>query len=117
MKVYYAHFLGTYNTKQEQRDIETITKIFADAEIINPNNPVYSEAYKTQGMELFLGLVDKCDVLVFRGCVNGKIPAGVYKEISRAKERQMPILELPSYIGREMTIEDTRQMLLEIGTR
>ena len=68
-------------------------------------------------MDLFQELVLKCDLLIFRCCVNGKIPAGVLKEINWAKENSIFTLELPSFINREMSVDDTRNMLLEMGTR
>ena len=119
MKIYYAHFSGIYNTKQESRDMETIQKIFPDAIIINPNKKEHQEGYKSSGlgMDYFLNLVRECDILVFRGCVNGKIGAGVYKEIMAAQEEGMPVIELPSYLGREMSVDETRLMLTELGIR
>lgn len=118
MKIYYAHFIGIYNTKQEERDLDTIKLLFPIAEIVNPNSKENEELYKSKGMNLFFELVNDCDILVFRGCVNGKIPAGVMKEIKYTKEKYcMSIIELPTFINREMTVDDTRNMLSELGVR
>lgn len=37
MKVYYAHFMGIYNTPQEIRDILTLHNL--GLKVINPNSP------------------------------------------------------------------------------
>ena len=121
--VYYAHFMGIYNTKQEERDMELLKTLFPDADIINPNCAEIQEKCnqikETGGnvMDMFEGIVKGCSVVAFRGCVNGKIGAGVWKEIMAAKECGIPVVELPSYLDREMSVEDTRLMLTELGCR
>lgn len=119
MKIYYAHFSGIYNTKQEERDIETIKNLFPDANIINPNTPEHQEGCKKSGLKInyFFNIVKECDALIFRGCVNGKIGAGIFGEIKIAQEKGIPIIELPSFLDREMSINETRQMLNELGLR
>jgi len=117
MKVYYAHFVGIYDTKQEERDLNTIKTIFPNAEIINPNNDKHNKGYKQYGMNYFEILIEECDVLVFRGCINNKISTGVYQEINMAKEHYIPVVELPTMLNREMSVQETRQMLIELGIR
>ena len=117
MKIYYAHFIGIYNTKQEEKDLETIKSIFPNDEIINTNSQDNELLYKTIGMDLFFKLIEQCDMLIFRGMINGKITAGVYSEINFAKTLKLPILELPSYVNRGMSVNDTRQTLIELGIR
>ena len=128
MRIYYAHFIGIYNTKQEERDLQTLKILFPEAEIINPSNDQIQNDYRqflasdrnspsTSAIDYFCDLVKTCDVLAFRGCVNGKIGAGIWKEIETAKAESMPIIELPSYLDREMTVTETRQLLREFGTR
>jgi len=119
MIIYYAHFSGIYNTKQEERDMETIKKLFPEALIINPNTVEHQERYKTSGlgMDYFFNLVKSSDILVFRGCVNGKIGAGVWGEIQMAQEKGIPIIELPSFLDRAMSVDETRLMLKELGVR
>lgn len=125
-KIYYAHFMSIYDTKQEERDIKILKTLFPDADIINPNSTETQEECKRiqsetgsgeSVMDYFKSIVDSCHILAFRGCVNGKIGAGVYKEIRQAQELGLPIIELPSFIDREMSVESTRQMLKELGTR
>ena len=116
--IYYAHPITIYNTPQEERDIDTITKIFPSQTIYNPSKDTKSnEGYKQNGMEYFLKIVDKCNILIFRGIPNNYIPAGVMSEINRAKQNNVLILELPSYFNRELSVEDTRVYLKESGSR
>lgn len=117
MRVYYAHPIDIYNTMQEVRDVELLTNVFCSDIIINPNSRENEVAYQTIGMSHFLEIVDECDLLVFRGYPMGRIPAGVWKEISRAREKNIPVLELPTLVDRAMSVDDTRQFIKEIGTR
>jgi hypothetical protein len=117
MNLYYAHFIGIYNTKQEQRDMEMLQNIFPNYIIINPNIEEHQIGCKENGMKYFEDIVKDCDLLVFRGCVNGKIPAGVHKEVQCAKNNNIPIIELPCLINRAMSVDDTREMLMELGVR
>jgi len=117
MKIYYAHFMGIYNTSQEPRDIETIKKLFPRAEVVNPNCKESEIGYKLCGMSYFTEIVQGCDVLVFRGLPYSKIPHGVFTEIECAAKCSITIIELPCFTGRKMDIEDTRSYLKEIGFR
>jgi hypothetical protein len=121
MKVYYAHCLAIYNTPQEERDI----KLLADMgfQVENPNQKHHSDAYlkiRQEGgspMEYFTDLVQQCDAVAFRGLPGGLIPAGVFKEVSIALEKEMPVIELPCYFNRATSVEETRTFLKEIGER
>ena len=100
--VYYAHFMGIYNTKQEERGMELLKALFPDAEIINPNCEEIQEKCKQikeadgNAMDMFEDIVKGCSVVAFRGCVNGKIGAGVWKEIMVAKA--FPLLSFPAIL-------------------
>jgi hypothetical protein len=119
--IYYAHCICIYDTEQEKRDIAIIKRLFPNVEILNPNNPEVPEHYKRKGMEYFRELIqEKCSILIFRALPNGRIPAGVAKEIEYAKEYNIPVIELPCYTNftnRVMSVEDTRLFLNEIGYR
>jgi len=118
LSIYYAHPVDLYNTPQEIRDLDLIDNLFGDNyKVINPNSPKDEDAYKAQGMEYFLNIVSGTNLLIFRGYPTGKIPAGVYKEIVRAIECGIPVLELPGLVDRVLSVEDTRQFMREIGTR
>lgn len=114
--VYYAHCLAIYDTPQEQRDIELLKSL--GFEVYNPNCEEASAAYKQHGMNWFLDKVASCDAVAFRSLPSGKIPAGIYKEVNHAIERRIPVIELPSRLSqRELTVEQTREYLQEIGLR
>ena len=131
MKCYYAHCMAIYGTPQEERDIKTLKAL--GFEVLNPNSPGYIEeaaAIRQHHEELhtsdpghyvmnyFMELVSTCECLAFRALPDGKIPAGVAKEIAAARENDLPIMELPSALTlRAMSVEATREFLTEIGQR
>jgi len=117
MKVYYAHCSNLYGTPQEERDISTLMKLRFT--VYNPNNEVASELYRDQGMAAFKALVEACDCLCYRALPDGRIPAGVAKEVVWAVEKGLPVFELPhGFIDdRIMSVESTRGYLYEIGAR
>lgn len=118
MKVYYAHPLNIYNTPQEQRDLDTLATLFGAENILNPNTRELDTLYKRNyDMNMFFDLVRACDVLAFRPTPFGKITAGVAAEIQVAKESGKLIIELPNFIGRNMSVEMTREYLSEVGQR
>lgn len=129
MKVYYAHCIGLYDTFQEIRDINTLLGL--KLEIVNPNNPETDKKYKellksvntNEGYNqvfdsIFNSKIDICDVFAFRSLPDGRISAGVARELKYAKETGKIIIELPSnIISRSITKEETKEYLKEIGYR
>jgi hypothetical protein len=131
MKVYYAHFMGIYDTPTEQRDVETLTKL--GLTIVNPNSEEISAEYNklknaigNQGnqaayesaFEVFFKLVRECEVFAFRALPNGRIPGGVAMELKIAQENNKIVIELPcSTFSRSMGGEETREFLRDIGKR
>ena len=132
LKVYYAHCMAIYNTKQEARDIALLEAL--GFEVVNPNSKEIDAAYekrkadiaaaKTAGtdpMELFRPFAQgegACDLIAFRGMTDGAIPSGVAKEIEMFKEVKKPVIELPSCITRRcLTVQETREALCETGFR
>lgn len=112
MKIYYAHSISIYNTKQEERDIKTLELL--GFEVVNPNKEIHQKNYKSKGMDYFVELVKACDSIAFRSHPNGDIPTGIYKELQTDK----PIIELPSSINRrQLTVDETREYLKEVGFR
>ena len=124
--VYYAHCMAIYNTPQEKRDVELLESLGFD--VLNPNAKEHiEEVMKTQQnklldkdeigmlvMEYFSSLVDKCDIVAFRALPDGRIPAGIAKEIKRGNM----VFELPSGIlKRTISVEETREYLREAGQR
>jgi hypothetical protein len=117
MKVYYAHPITIYGTKQEARDIETLTALGFD--VLNPNNPDLALKYEhIKDMSVFTESVLLSDGLAFRAMPDGSIPAGVKTEIDWAKGAGKPVFELPSCVERRwLTVEQTREAIKESGYR
>ena len=116
MKIYYARPISLYNTKQDERDITLLKRLGFD--VVNPNKEELQERYKTEGMDAFLQAIDDCDVLAFRSFQDGKISAGVKKEIDKANELLMPVIELPTITThRVLGVDDTREYLKLLGNR
>ena len=138
MKVYYAHCLAIYDTPQEDRDIALLTVL--GFQVVNPNSlevhdacaniRALSKAHLIHGdpsarimEEIFRPLVLSCDALAFRALPDGRIPAGIAKEIRYAQigwggEQVIPIFELPANVpSRVMSVEATQTYLHEIGQR
>ena len=142
MRVYYAHCTAIYNTPQEVRDELLLARLFPGAELVNPNraaiqgqcdnvrakyilehgdSPTSRSEAGHQVMErVFQPLAMSCDVLAFRALPGwgAMIPAGVAKEIQWAIWAGKAVIELPSLMEhRKMSVEATRQYLLEVGQR
>ena len=116
MKCYYAHSVSIYDTKQEERDLATIESL--GFKPVNPNHSTHDEGYKKFGMNYFDDIIASCDIVAFRAHPDGSIPAGVSKEIRRAIEFGRPVIELPSGIlRRSLSVDQTREYLMEIGCR
>lgn len=121
LKIYYAHCMAIYNTPQEKRDVELLQKL--GFEVVNPNEKIHQDAVaelaasgaQEKKMEYFFNLVATCDALAFRSLPDGKIPCGVWGELTSLN---IPVIELPSGISRRgLTLNQTREYLKEIGQR
>lgn len=118
MKAYYAHCTSIFNTPQEERDLKTLKLLGWD--VFNPNCEKCSKAYKKEGMEYFRRLVQNSGfgVVVFRALPDGSIPCGIYKEVRWAKDKGIPVVELPSCLSRrELDMDETMEFLYETGQR
>jgi hypothetical protein len=116
MKIYYARPISLYNSAQDKRDIELMQSL--GFEVINPNKEALQERYKVEGMNVFLEAVNECDGVAFRAFPDGKIGAGVYKEIQKAVELNKQVIELPTITSsRILSVEDTRAYLTYGGHR
>lgn len=128
--VYYAHFMGIYNTPQELRDIEALENL--GLLVINPNQKNISDEFLIKQEEykdnhdgylnafddVFLERVRGCDVFAFKALPDGRIPGGIAMELNVAIVHGKTIIELPSGMNaRMMGKEDTREYLREIGQR
>ena len=118
MKVYYAHCQNLYGTPQEKRDIDLLMSLGFTVE--NPSDQKHKDgcASLIDKMSYFCNLVHGCDALAFRCLPDGRIPAGVAAEIKQAQLEGKPVFELPTRIlSRIITVEETREFLMEIGQR
>lgn len=118
MIVYYAHPISLYGTFQETTDVETLSKLFYS--VSNPNDPEIEKKYVESGKDwaVFDDLVRKADVLAYRTLPDGRITSGVWKEIQKALELDIPVIELPNFtVAQIMTKEETLQHLKEAGLR
>lgn len=103
MKIYYAHPMAYYGTHLELMDIVMLSKI---GTVVNPNTPKYQIF---TNMKQFEDLAASCDMVAYRPFVDGKIGAGVAKEIQAALKAGKIVLELPHKINeRILTREETR---------
>jgi len=119
-KVYYAHPMYLYNTKQEGRDIVLLENL--GFEVVNPNSEPYISEYQKcidnghHDMNYWVDLSNTCDLIAFRAYPDGTIGSGVGAEILR--NPLIPVIELPRMLKqRVVDLEATRQFLSEIGQR
>ena|SRR5271166_1004661 len=113
---YYARPMSLYGTKQEARDISTITRL--GYEVLEINTPAIQAEAKVKKMDVFKPLVQRCHALFYRSFIDGQIGAGVAAEIGWALDMNIPVMEFPRLVvPRTMSIEATRQYLIELGLR
>jgi hypothetical protein len=116
MKIYYAHPVSLYGTKQEARDIATLRAL--GFEVLNPNSPEHVEHYAREGMCYFLDLALSCDAIAFRAFPTGEIGAGIAAEVDAVSAYGKPVIELPGNIlARTATVDRTMELLREAGAR
>jgi hypothetical protein len=120
MTVYYAHAISQYNTATERVDVETLNRLFPHLDVVNPNDPEIEKAYQDSGKDwkIFDDLVLRADVVAYRTLSDGRITSGVWKEVQKAVEHGIPVIELPNYTtALVMTKEETRAYLVKKGLR
>lgn len=116
LKVYYAHCIALYDTKQELRDIKTLRSL--GFQVVNPNAKKHDVGARKYGMAYFEQFSDACDLIAFRALPHGDIPGGVAKEIQWFRERGKPVIELPSLALRQfLSREISREYISEVGKR
>jgi len=115
--IYYAHCMQIYDTGQEGRDIELLTKLGFN--VLNPNHPDHQRQYEKHGMAYFTDqLIHTCNALAFRALPSGELPAGVATEVKAALDADLPIIELPNMSLRTfLSVDSTRIYLAECGQR
>jgi hypothetical protein len=121
MKIYYAHNMGLYGTRQEARDIDTLNAL--GLEVVNPGHwSIIAEVAllptSDERMAFFERYSVECDAVAFRALPDGAIPSGVAKEIAWFTALGKPVIELPNGIlRRTMPLEETREYLRDMGQR
>jgi hypothetical protein len=94
--IYFAHPINTYNKPIESKLLSEIKKAFPNKRILNPNHSSIEALYKKQGMNIFKGLVEKCDSLICLPFDDGSIGAGKAKEIEWALNDNKPCYYITS---------------------
>lgn len=118
MKAYYARPISVDNSPQAVRDKELIIALGYEPYPLNEDKKEALKSYKMIGMDAFRPYVEKCGLLIFRAFSDGSIGAGVAQEIEWAVELGIPIVEFPRQMKRRaLSVEETREMLSELGQR
>ena len=121
MIVYYSHPKTYKNSAESEQDIGLLEALGYG--VISPYDPKFSDLWQEEGIKFGKVLVDMCDYVAFRPLSNGKIGAGVGKELGWAIELQKPILEMPSAFPfdentlkeRLLSIDETVEFFNTIG--
>lgn len=115
-KAYYARPMSIYHSPCEDRDVDLIRTL--GFEPIDINKEELQMAARAFGMQVFEPLVLEAKALFFRSFPDGSIGAGVAQEIAWAIGAGIPVVEIPRQIARRtLSVEDTREMLRELGQR
>ncbi len=113
---YYARPINLFGTLVEECDIWWLEQ--HGYTVIDITTVEMQAAYHQRGMKVFKKLVKSADLLFFRACPDGRIPAGVYKEIKWAMAADVNLMESPGNIhGRAMSVLETREYLEDVGAR
>lgn len=112
-KVYYSHAKNTNNTAQEKQDIETLQAL--GFVVDNPYHSKYQEFWETEGFEFSKVLIESNDVFAFRALSDGRISAGVAKEVAIAESIGKPVIELPYSLSERVKLNITDTVALYAG--
>jgi DNA polymerase III epsilon subunit-like protein len=108
-RIYYAHSMQIYESKQEKREIKAIKKIFPKAEIVNPAK--YEKKWKKlSGKEVIakcLELISNSDIVIFSAIEQDSkdfVGRGVYVEVKFAQEIKKDIYYLKEILESDFSI-------------
>jgi len=93
VKAYYAHAMPLYGSEIEKNEKKQIIKNLPKAEIIDPGTFQSNPQKRREGMNYCFKLIKKCNALVFSK-FNGKVTAGVGKEVEFALKEKLDVFEL-----------------------
>lgn len=97
LKIHYAHHQWKYGTKIEEYELDLIKAYFPNATIFNPSVSLnINGETEDEIMEFCLHQVEISDMVIFSS-VDGLVGIGVFKEITHAKELNIPVY----YIDRD----------------
>lgn len=106
LKIYYAHHQWKYGTKIEEYELDLIKAYFPNATIFNPSVSLnINGETEDEIMEFCLHQVGISDMVIFSS-VDGLVGIGVFKEITHAKELNIPVY----YIDRDELRHDFDMM-------
>ena len=114
-KIYYAHPMSWYGTHGEALDLVGLA---SEGEVINPNTPYFqtrvliAQQNSTPVMQVFADFIcsPKCDVVAFRRFNDGKIGAGVAREIFEALIWGKEVWEIRNIYGGDQLIDKALQL-------
>lgn len=117
---YLAHPISEYGTAKQRKAIAMITR--AGWNVLNPDTVTHQIGYKAagaRGMDYFVNLVKKCDALAFMPFPDGRIGAGVGKEMETAFDMGIPVYEIDNGVLIPMnkmpknilSVEETRERI------
>jgi DNA polymerase III epsilon subunit-like protein len=109
-KIYYAHSMQIYKSKQERKEIKIIKKIFPKAEIVNPAK--YEKKWKNlSGKEVMtkcLNLISNSDMVIFSAIKQDNrdfVGRGVYVEVKFAEEIEKDTYFLHETLESDFSLE------------
>ncbi|MCG3223218.1 MAG: hypothetical protein H7647_02040 [Candidatus Heimdallarchaeota archaeon] len=109
-KIYYAHSMLIYKSKQERREIKIIKKIFPKAEIVNPAK--YEKKWKylsgKKVMTKCLNLISNSDMVIFSAMKKDNrdfVGRGVYVEVKFAEEIEKDTYFLHETLESDFSLE------------
>ena len=109
-RIYYAHSMQIYNSKQERRELKFIKRIFPKAEIIDPAK--YDRKWKNlSGKEVMakcLDLISNSEIVIFSAIEQDNknfVGRGVYVEVKFAQEIEKDIYFLKEILDSDFSIE------------
>ena len=115
---YYARPISVDDSPQETRDHDLIRAIGYEPYPVGEAKEKILALYKTAGMLAFKASVEDSNLLIFRAFPDGSIGAGVAQEIGWAIDAGIPVVEFPRQVARRtLSVDETREMLKELGQR
>jgi hypothetical protein len=121
-RVYYAHSMNIYRTKQERRELKLIKKTLLKAEVVNP--AAFERKWKdSSGKEIMkkcLDLLSNSDIVVFSAVEqngNHYVGKGVFIEVKFAEELGMEIYFLSDELIKNYSLDmyDDNDWALKFG--